>query len=184
MIAVVVEDLGAGTARAGIAHRPEVVGSVRSPLVVTDAHDAIGRYTDLFFPDVEGFIVSRVDGHQQALFRQLQHLGQEAPCKLDGILLEVVAEAEVAQHFEEGVVTSGIADVFQIVVLTTGTHATLGSRRAIVGTLVCAKEHVLELVHTRVGKQQGRVVMRYQRAGGDNLVPLGTEILEKRGANL
>ncbi len=80
--------------------------------------------------------------------------------------------------------TSGIADVFQIVVLTTGTHATLGSRRAIVGTLVCAKEHVLELVHTRVGKQQGRVVMRYQRAGGDNLVPLGTEILEKRSANL
>ena len=112
------------------------------------------------FPDVESFIVSRVDGHQQALFRQLQHLGQETPCKLDGILLEVVAKAEVAQHFEEGVVTSGIADVFQIVVLTTGTHATLGSRRAIVGTLVRAKEHVLNwfipaLVNNRVGSLCG-----------------------------
>ncbi len=99
-------------------------------------------------------------------------------------MLEVVAEAEVAQHFEEGVVTGGIADVFQVIAFTTGTDTTLGRGGAVVGTLLGAKEHILELVHTRVGKQQGRVVMRYQRAGGDNLVSLGTEILEKRSAYL
>ena len=44
--AVVVEDLGARTAGAGIGHLPEVVGGERRALVVADADDAIGRQAD------------------------------------------------------------------------------------------------------------------------------------------
>lgn len=40
-------------------------------------------------------------------------------------MFEVVAEAEVTQHFEEGVVTRGVTDVFRVVVFTARTHATL-----------------------------------------------------------
>jgi hypothetical protein len=40
-------------------------------------------------------------------------------------MFEVVAEAEVTQHFEEGVVARGVTDVFQVVVFTARTHATL-----------------------------------------------------------
>ena len=87
------------------------------------------------------------------------------PGVLDRILLEIIAEAEVAQHLEKGVVTRGVADVFQIVVLAAGAHAALRRHRAGVGTLVLAGEHVLELHHAGVGEQQRRVVARNQRAG-------------------
>ena len=43
----------------------------------------------------------------------------------DGVFLEVVAEAEVAQHLEEGVMAVGEADVFEVVVLASGAHAFL-----------------------------------------------------------
>ena len=76
--------------------------------------------------------------------------------------------------------TSGIADVFQVIVLAASPYTALGRGCTVVATLVCAKEHVLELVHPCVGEQQGRIVVRHQRAGGDNLVPLRAEILEER----
>ena len=38
----------------------------------------------------------------------------------DGLLLEVIAEAEIAEHLEEGVVARGVADIVEIVVLAPG----------------------------------------------------------------
>ncbi|MNZ30367.1 hypothetical protein D3C78_476360 [compost metagenome] len=64
--------------------------------------------------------------------------------------------------------TGGVADVFQVAVLATGAHALLAAGRAGVGALFLAKEAVLELVHPRVGEQQGRVVARNQGAGGNS----------------
>ncbi|MCY1505640.1 hypothetical protein D9M68_398600 [compost metagenome] len=61
----------------------------------------------------------------------------------------------------------GVADVFQVVVLAAGAHAFLAGGGAGVGALFQAEEAVLELVHAGVGEQQGRVVRRDQRAGGD-----------------
>jgi hypothetical protein len=40
-------------------------------------------------------------------------------------LLEIIAEAEVAEHLEEGVMARGVAHVLQIVVLAAGAHALL-----------------------------------------------------------
>ncbi len=44
--------------------------------------------------------------------------------------LEIVAEAEVAQHLEKRVMPRGVADVLQIVVLAARTHAALSAGRA------------------------------------------------------
>src|SRR5690606_32859140 len=89
-----------------------------------------------------------------------------------GVALEIVAEAEVAQHLEEGVVTRRVADVFQVVVLAASAHALLAGGGAGVGALFQAEEAVLELIHAGVGEQQGRVVRRNQRTGGHTGVPL------------
>ena len=62
---MVVEDFGAGSARAGIAHLPEVVRTAAR--LVTDAHDAIHGHADLILPDVVGLIVGGIDGDQQAI---------------------------------------------------------------------------------------------------------------------
>ena len=95
--------------------------------------------------------------------RQAETLGDEVPGELDGDVLEVVAEREVAEHLEEGVVAGGIADVLQVVVLAAGAHAFLRRRRALVVALLGAGEDVLELHHAGVGEQQRRVVARHQR---------------------
>lgn len=164
MVAVVVENFGARTARAGITHLPEVVGSISRAFVITDTDDTFARNADFFFPDFIGFIVSFIDGDPQTLFWQGKPVftGQQFPCVLNSIMFEIIAEAEVAQHFEESMVTCSVTDVFRVVVLTARTHATLRGGCAGIITLVEAKEHILELVHPGVGKQQSRVIVRYQ----------------------
>ncbi len=165
VLAVVEENLGAGTAWAGVAHRPEVVRRVRGALVVTDSHHALGRHADFLGPDVVGLIVAGIDGDPELLLGQVQPLlgREELPGVSDGVALEIVAEAEVAEHLEEGVVTRGVADVLQVIVLAARPHALLASGGAGVGALFQAEEAVLELVHAGVGEQQGRVVRRNQR---------------------
>src|SRR5450830_172490 len=170
--AVIVENLGARAARAGIAHGPEVVGGVRRALVVADTHHALRWHTDLLGPDVVGLVIAGVDGDPELFLRQFQHASEEGPGEVDRILLEIVAKAEVAEHFEKRVVTGGVADVFQVVVLATGTHAFLAADRAGVGALFLAQEAVLELVHPRVSEQQGRVIAWDQGARGDTGVTL------------
>ncbi len=118
VVAVVVEDFRAGAARAAVAHGPEVVGR-------GDADDLVVREAGDLLPDVEGFVVGVIDGDQQAAGIKAEFLGQQVPRALDGVVLEVVAEREVAQHLKEGVVTRGIADVVQVVVLAAGADAFL-----------------------------------------------------------
>jgi hypothetical protein len=67
----------------------------------------------------------------------------------DGIALEVVAEAEVAQHLKEGVVAARKANVFKVVVLAAGADALLRGGGAGVLALLRTEEKVLELVHAR-----------------------------------
>jgi orotidine-5'-phosphate decarboxylase len=74
---------------------------------------------------------------------------------------------------------SGIADVFQVIVLAAGTHTFLGGRGTRVAALVEAEKHVLELVHPGVGEQQGRILVRHQRTRGHDLVTLGRKEIEK-----
>jgi hypothetical protein len=177
--AVVVEDFGARAAGARVGHHPEVVGHVAAALVVADAHDALGRQADFLGPDVVGLVVLDVDGGPELLGRQLVDLGQQLEGPLERLALEVVAEAPVAQHLEEGVVAGGVAHVLEVVVLAAGAQARLDRGGAHVGTLVFAEEHVLELDHARVGEHQRRVVARHQRTRGHHRVALGGEEIEK-----
>ena len=151
----VVEQFRAGAAGTRIAHGPEV------GLVVDDA---VGRNTDLPGPQRPGLVIRRVHGYPEALSGQGKDLGHEFPGPGDGFFLEVVAEAEVAEHLEKGEVTGGITHVFQVVVLAARAYALLGGCRALVTGVLAAEQGILELVHARVGEQQGRVVVRHQRA--------------------
>ena len=182
--AVVIEDLGARPARAGVTHHPEVVGHVASALVVTDAHDALSWQADHLQPDVVGLVVLGIDRGPELVLGQLEVLGQQLPGKRDGVVLEVVAEREVAQHLEESVVARGVAHVLQVVVLAAGADALLRRSRPRVRALVEAQEHVLELVHACVREQQRGVVARHHGAGGHGLVALGLEELQEGGADV
>jgi hypothetical protein len=81
------------------------------------------------------------------------------------------------------VVAGGVAHVFQVVVLAAGAHAALRGSGAGVAALVAAKEHILELVHARIGEQQRGIVVRHQRAGRHHLMTMGSKIIEKGSAD-
>ena len=125
------------------------------------------------------------DGDVEAVFGDAEPLGagDQFPGEGDGVALEVVAEAEVAQHLEEGVVAAGEADVFKVVVLAAGADALLRSGGAGVVALLGAEEEVLELVHAGVGEQQRGIVGRHQRRRVHAAVALGLKKAQKQLAN-
>ena len=102
-------NLRARSARPGGPHRPKIVLLAAAPNpLLGDAPRA---------PEVVGLVVVLVDRDEQALRRKIHDFGEEGPGGIDGFCLEVVAEREVAQHFEERVVACGETDVLQVVVL-------------------------------------------------------------------
>ena len=84
----------------------------------------LGQAGDLL-PEIEGLVVVDIDGDQQLLGRHAEFLGDQLPGQLDGAFLEVIAEREIAEHLEEGVVARGVADIVEVVVLAAGAHAFL-----------------------------------------------------------
>ena len=84
-----------------------------------------GINADLLEPEIRCLVVVLVDGHPEFFCRDLQGARDEFPGEIDRILLEVIAEAEVAEHLEERMVARGVADVLEVVVLAAGAHAAL-----------------------------------------------------------
>ena len=178
--AVIVKDFRAGSAGAGVAHRPEIVALIALATgLVADTSDARSRHPDFVGPDLISLVVGLVDRDPQLVRRHLQDAGQELPAEADGLALEIIAEAEITQHFEEGMMAGGVANVFQVVVLAPGSYATLRGGGAAIGTMFATGEHVLELHHTGVGEQQRGVVDRNQRTAGHHLVAVIAEIIEE-----
>jgi hypothetical protein len=150
---VVVEYLGAGAAGAGGAHHPEVV-------VGRDADDAVVREPCDLLPDQGGLVVGVVDRHQEAAAVDAEVPSQKLPGEGDRLLLEVVAEGEVAEHLEEGVVPRRVAHIVEVVVLAARAHAFLRRRGARIGPASSPVKTFLnwtmpEFVNISVGSLRG-----------------------------
>ena len=160
---VIVEDLAAGSAGPGLAHGPEVVLLAHPP-------ETRRIHADVLEPDVRGLVIVRKYRAPQPLGRQSQDTGDVLPGVFDRLKLEVVAEAEIAEHLEERVVPRRVTDVLEVVVLAARPHAALRGDGTPNPALLAAEENILELHHSSVGKQQRRVIGRYQRRAGDLLM--------------
>ena len=175
--AVIIKNFTAGPAGPGVAHRPEIF-----------LHPETGKarrvHTDVVEPDVGRLVVFFIDGDPKTLGRQLHVFRQEFPGVFDRFLLEVIAETEIAQHFEKSVMPRRITYVFQVVVLAAGAHAALRTDRRLVAACFLAGKHVLELHHAGIGKQQCRIVAGHQRTAGYDLVALAGEKIEERLSEL
>ena len=145
---------------------------------------AVARRADLL-PERRGllvgrdFVVALEDGEPEAARVEAVLVDEQVPGEADGVLLEVVAEGEVAEHLEEGVMARGLADLVEVVVLAARAQALLRRDGARVVALLRAEEHVLELVHPGVGEQQRRVVGGQQRARSDAAVAVSLEITQE-----
>ena len=145
--APVVVQLGAGTARPGRPHGPEVVGFA-PPL------DPLPGDPDLVGPDLDRLVVGLEHRHPDPLRVELEDRGGQLPGEGDRLLLEVVAEREVAQHLEEREVAGGRADDVDV----GGAEALLDGRGPGPRRLLLAEHVGLELHHARRGEQQRGVV--------------------------
>ena len=125
-----------------------------------------------------------VDRDGELVPGQAEITGQQGPGQFDGVWLEIVAEGEVAQHLEEGVVASGIADIVQVVVLAAGANTFLGRGRPGCRRGLGAREDILERHHPGIDEQQGRIVLRDQRRRGRHGMALASEVVEEGRADV
>ncbi len=174
---MIVENLGARAARPQIAHRPEIVGA-------GDADDLRLRHAGDLAPQFRRLVVVGEHGDEQPLGVEGEILGEQLPSEQDRPLLEIIAEREIAEHLEEGVMAGGVADIVEIVMLAAGAHAFLRRGRAQRCGLLLAGEHVLERHHASIGEHQSRVVTRHQRRRRHQLVVILGEEIEKGRADL
>ena len=163
------EDFTIGAAGADavpVAGRPVVVLLVVAmDTVLGDAHPS---------PEVVRLFVIEVDRDPELLAVELEDGGQQVPRPGDGLLLEVVAEAEVAEHLEHGEVAV-IADFIDV----RGAEDFLDGHHARRGRFGESHEVGLEGHHAGAGEEQRRIAMRDERcARHAQMAALGHEAHE------
>ena len=147
LLSLVVNYLRAGAAGTYRSRRPEVV-------VRAEAEDALLRKADLLMPDVVGLVVVKIDGGVEPVGIEADALGEELPGPGNDLRLEIVAEAEIAQHLKKGMMARRASDVFNVV----RAHALLRGRRACHLRRLQTEKVRLEGHHARYRKEERRVV--------------------------
>ena len=94
---------------------------------------------------------------------------------MDGVLFEVVAEGEIAQHLKIGAVAVGVADILDV----PGADALLAGGHPVAGGLLLPGEVGLHRGHARVDEQQRRVVLGDEGKAGQAQVAFGLEELQE-----
>ena len=153
------------TARAGVAHHPEIVGfstveNVDCRIEVSFTNKA-GPMIVRFLIEVARLTRARfVNSRIKPLRREFPAIDQKFPCPLDRFLFEIIAKAPVTEHFEKRVVISIQPDIFEIVMFPAGPNALLcvGHARRIPRRLLLSEKDRHELVHAGIREQQIRRV--------------------------
>src|SRR5690606_16720347 len=90
-------------------------------------------------------------GYREAFLRQAK-FADEVPCINDSFFLEIVAKADITQHFEERVMPRRGAHTLEIIVFPADSNALLARGSPRVRTGFLAREDIFELNHARVGE--------------------------------
>src|SRR4030095_9890676 len=122
--------LGARAARTGVAHHPEIVGLAKTADVNFWIEIGVAKQSR---PMIVRFLIEFawiawarfVNGRVEPLRGKFPAIHHQLPRPFDRFLFEIIAEAPVAEHFEESVVISIEPDVFEVVVLAASTNAFL-----------------------------------------------------------
>ena len=143
--------------------------------------DAIGRQSDLLFPNVRRLVVVEVNRDPQALRVEAETAffkaaSQKSPRMGDCAFLEVLPEGKITGHLEEGVVAGGDAYFFDVQGTDTFLNACGGAVRE--RRVLLAEEVGLERHHAGVDEQKVRVV-KDEGGTGDLLVSSLNEVLDK-----
>jgi hypothetical protein len=147
-------ELRAGPTRAGRPRLPEVLRARTQDDALAGHPDRLPRCDRLLVGPEPQLLVALEHRDPDVPAGDPEALERELPRQLDGSLLEVVAEGEVAQHLEERQVARGVAHVLDV----GGAKALLAGGQPVVRERLLPQEVRLERVHPRGGEQDRRVV--------------------------
>ena len=147
--ALVVENFGVRAAGA-FADFPEIIFQ-RIDMTFRNAYQVV--------PVAIGFFIIRVNGDIEAGFVEHQDFRQKFPSPGDGFLLEIVAKGEVPQHFEESMVASRMAYVFDIA----GTDTLLAGGDSMLRWFYLAGEIRLQRRHAGTNQKKTGIILWDQR---------------------
>ena len=150
--AAVVMQLRAGAGGPFPAGRPPPV------VAVAIAVDAFRRHAYVVAPQRVGIVIVQMDGDIHTLRRQPEGAGAELPGKSHRIPFEIVANAEIAQHFKESEML-----VVAHLVNVGGAEGFLAAGQPAAGRRAFPHKEGLERHHSRRSEQQRRVAGRDQR---------------------
>ena len=165
-------DLAARAARTCIAHLPEVV-------VFVETENMFRVNVGIFEPELLCLVIFSENGDVKARFVEFENFGDKFPCVFYRIFLEVVAEREVSEHLEKGVVTRREADIFKVIVLSAGSHALLSTACTGVASFLEPEKKFFELVHSGVCEEQSLVLSRKKRRTCNFGVTFSLEEIQK-----
>ena len=99
----------------------------------------------------------------QAIRRNSPDFSEQFPRPFDSLFLEVIAKRPTAEHFEKSVVVRIFSDVVQVIVFPAGADALLrvGGANQLCHRrcrIDCPCENGFELIHSRIGKKERRVI--------------------------
>ncbi len=160
---LVEEELRTRAAWAGIAHLPEVV--------VAEALDPLRRDADDVAPDLFGLVVGLEHRDPHPVAVDAENLGDQFPGEGYGLGLEVVAEAEVAEHLEERAVALGRTHYVDV----HGPEALLDRCGPRPRWHLVPEEERLERHHAGDGEEYGRVVRNQTGRRHGRVAALGEE---------
>ena len=94
-------------------------------------------------------------------------------------MFKIVAKGKIAKHLEKGVMPRRISDVFKIIVLSARPYTALRGYGAHIIPFLLAHKDPFKLHHARIGKKQGRIIMRNKWRRINNSVSLVLKIFNK-----
>ena len=98
-------------------------------------------HADLVGPHIGRLVVVGIDGDPQPVTVHAEDLGQQLPGQSDGLGLEVIAEAEVAEHLEERDVLGRAPYLLDVVVLAPHPHTFLDAGGPPVGGISSPRKY-------------------------------------------
>ena len=134
-------------------------------------------YPAFLRPDAVSFIVIGIYRDIQLFLVKADPFGvrQELPCKMNGFLLEIIADGKIPQHLKERVVARRPSHILDIV----GPNGLLRVGDAVAFRLLRAVKILFQCSDARIDPKQSRIIVRNERCAWFDHVAVFTEILQE-----
>ena len=112
--------------------------------------DMVSRNVHVVEPDMIRLVVIDIDRRIQSVWVKADALGQKLPGPRNGLLLEIIAEGEISEHFEKCPVARGFSYIFKIACA----DALLARRHSAARRNLLTRKPRLHRSHARVDNEQ------------------------------